>query len=1402
MSDNEEKERNEDGTASDSARATSSGTRLRRLLRAGALGLAGIVGLAAVTGAGTLFFLRSDMGEAWLTRTVNGAMMKLPSGMSAHVDSVSGPVPSRILLTGITLSDEQGLWLKAAKAELRLDWSALPQALVVAELSLDDPGLLRLPELLPSEEDTPPSPPVSLPDAARRAEAFFRSWPDWLPELRIDRLSILRATLPDALISGGLQATFNATASLNRDGVRMSADLARNDVDCRPLQIEASLSPELRLSLEGQGSDLGLLAQLPDGPGKNTGVRFTLSGKGTPERMETGITARLADGDSDMVTATASATLQLLDALPQASASLTIDSAEGISRLWSLAGQKNGGFRMSVNAKALQRQDELTMQASAALTLSDMEWGDPALNDLLGPSCVLKSVISADKGKDNLIHALLDELSLHSERLQALVHGTLNLSGSEPFLSPATNVILHTACTLADAGTLTPDLSGAARFSGDLSGTPEALSAALRLSGDKLKISGIVLEDMHAGMDIPHADVPHLMKELPRLTAEIGKGLFGRASDTEKQNGDGKSDTPDTTDPSGAEKMQPSPTGDVSGSPAPRPILHGHMHAAARVNGQKTSFETLWNVEEHGDPSGGAMLFTLEDCALHVEDNVLEGRLRADVPFRPSDRQEGTVAALLGMTPPSMDGEVTVSTPHWTALAAVSGLKLSGSPLNAHLTLSSQDRPSLDWKGDLSSFRLSDARGNVSLSGLKTALTARDLWGKPEVSLHAELGALKTPGLSLSRISAAAQGNAAGAKISWQSHGDVRSELLAGWKPGELTLNTFTASVSSALLGLSGTDPAGLALSRPASIRFRDDTIAVPDLALAFQPAGQIVLSGSWSPKAMRMTAALDSLDLERFRSLFPELPSGTLECRADMEGSLQAPTGNFKLNLNNIHVPGSPVPPVSADLSGRLGITDKRRMLTVTLELPEESRKALGLTESDVRLQIPFTTPATGTALPDMKGPLRGDVVLDGELGQLWKIIPLTDQRLAGQVHLTAVLSGTPAAPVLTLRGAVDNGRFAELVQGVELRNIRLRMDADRLALNGRAGDRLTLSLSADDSRQGTVSMNGWFEPSGMKLLVSGSLEHLSPLRRQDVNIMLSGDLSVSGTVTDPDVRADITVDKGQIQLARLPGGDIVTLPIEEPGQKKQTQAVPLQGSLNVRVRIPNQFFIRGYGLECEWKGDIRARGSFARPNITGGIQAVRGGLDVLGKHFDLAEGNISFDGGWPVSPVLDIVMEYESSSITADVTVSGSATKPDIALSSQPSLPQDEIISQIMFGQSAGNLSHVQALQLAAGAAQLAGLGGTDVMGLGRRILGLDVFKLNSENTSSSDGSQDMTKTSLEMGTYVRDNVYVGVEQGIGRESETDAVVEIELTPSLEAQAKASANRTEVGLEWKKNY
>jgi translocation and assembly module TamB len=168
-------------------------------------------------------------------------------------------------------------------------------------------------------------------------------------------------------------------------------------------------------------------------------------------------------------------------------------------------------------------------------------------------------------------------------------------------------------------------------------------------------------------------------------------------------------------------------------------------------------------------------------------------------------------------------------------------------------------------------------------------------------------------------------------------------------------------------------------------------------------------------------------------------------------------------------------------------------------------------------------------------------------------------------------------------------------------------------------------------------------------------------------------------------------------------------------------------------------------------------------------------------------------------VSPLLNIDMEYVASNLTANILVSGTASNPKLTLTSQPAYAQDEIISQIMFGQSSGSLSHVQAIQLASSVATLTGFGGGGVMDIGRKVLGVDVFRVNSDN----DGDQsDVSTTSLEVGTYVRDNIYVGMEQGVGKDAETGAVVQIELLPSLEVQAKAGSKDTEVGLEWKKNY
>jgi translocation and assembly module TamB len=62
----------------------------------------------------------------------------------------------------------------------------------------------------------------------------------------------------------------------------------------------------------------------------------------------------------------------------------------------------------------------------------------------------------------------------------------------------------------------------------------------------------------------------------------------------------------------------------------------------------------------------------------------------------------------------------------------------------------------------------------------------------------------------------------------------------------------------------------------------------------------------------------------------------------------------------------------------------------------------------------------------------------------------------------------------------------------------------------------------------------------------------------------------------------------------------------------------------------------------------------------------------------------------------------------VTVNVNVSGRAFNPQITFSSVPGLPQDEILSRVLFGSSISSISTLQAVQLASSLNSLRGSGG----------------------------------------------------------------------------------------------
>jgi len=186
--------------------------------------------------------------------------------------------------------------------------------------------------------------------------------------------------------------------------------------------------------------------------------------------------------------------------------------------------------------------------------------------------------------------------------------------------------------------------------------------------------------------------------------------------------------------------------------------------------------------------------------------------------------------------------------------------------------------------------------------------------------------------------------------------------------------------------------------------------------------------------------------------------------------------------------------------------------------------------------------------------------------------------------------------------------------------------------------------------------------------------------------------------------------------------------------------------------------------------------RGTTDDPQITGGFDLRRGTFTVAAQTFMLTTGRVTFDGVSirnKLDPSLDLAAENTTAGITAKLAVTGYASAPRIELSSTPTMPADEILARMLFGQSAAQLSPGQLATLAQAAVSLTSGGSRfDPLGSLRRQLGLSRLDVSGGSTTASGAT-------VEAGKYVFGNVYVGAKQGL--EGNTQAEVQVDITNQL---------------------
>ena len=386
----------------------------------------------------------------------------------------------------------------------------------------------------------------------------------------------------------------------------------------------------------------------------------------------------------------------------------------------------------------------------------------------------------------------------------------------------------------------------------------------------------------------------------------------------------------------------------------------------------------------------------------------------------------------------------------------------------------------------------------------------------------------------------------------------------------------------------------------------------------------------------------------------------------------------------------------------------------------------------------------------------MSGQVSIQGQVQPIWDLFLGGERSLAGQIDGQATLAGTLNAPRVNGRLDLQQGSFRDNGTGLVLGDMTLasRFDDTTAVLE---------SFNANDGSGGTISGSGRVglrvgSPSTLELqanrfrVIDNDIAEarasgpLTVTRSEDGNILLAGQL----TVDEAEIAAEPPGSTGIVRMDVIeinrPGGD--PEPTEE-GEDGPAAGPQIRMDIGLRGR---EIFVRGRGLNLELAVRAAVRGTIAAPELSGTANVVRGDYEFAGKRFVFDErGSVTLSTD-PNRIRLNLSATREDPALTATIRVTGTAASPEIALTSVPNLPQDEILSQVLFGRSASQLSGFEAAQLAAAVAGLAGGGGFDVIGNLRELAGLDRLSFGGEASGLT----------VAGGRYITDDIYLEVIGG----------------------------------------
>jgi translocation and assembly module TamB len=786
-----------------------------------------------------------------------------------------------------------------------------------------------------------------------------------------------------------------------------------------------------------------------------------------------------------------------------------------------------------------------------------------------------------------------------------------------------------------------------------------------------------------------------------------------------------------------------------------------------------------------------------------LRDQKLDGRLNGD--FREGildlskinmavgkNRLSGTLG--LDISRKRLSGALVANVNAFSDLPGAAQLGLAGAG-DFTMTTGPGHNQDIEFTGTARGIRFrGDTTPGASIGKSSVRLRLRDPLGSLTVRGEASIEDANIAGLRGAKAKLEIRGDTS--KLAWSCIAEVDGTYpLSLATNGSLSLAATQSRVSVDKLEGNLVKQA-FSLRAPFFVTWRkqDWRIAPIDLSVA---GGRFRLSGSMAGDRLEASGQLDNLPLGIASLIDDRIKmDGRVAGTFQVSGTPRRPDIKFSMAAQKIRpadVPEEEFAGFNLKLDMRQDSDTTRAVGSLTG--PDETNAALTV---ESRSLVSLSPISIGSE-PDQ--PITGKLTANGRLDLIDKLVGLGDDRIAGVIRTTARITGTVGNPAIHGDMRLSGGSYEGAATGTVLRKIDAHVkftgDAAKLA-----------SLTANDGATGRLSGTG-----SMKFGIGSAstdnvvikLDRFAALRHPAAEAVVTGEIGLSGSTDAPHLTGRLTVYKGDIRIPEKLPEQVVELDVVEingdaaqvanrstPEEPSLAKTFPV--SLDLVLKFPNRTFVRGRGLESEWKGDLMVSGKSDAPIIRGKLQAIRGTFAFAGKTFRLKSGSVFFPTS-AAEPEIQATAEATLNDLVARVEISGNVSNPAIKISSDPELPQEDVLAQILFGKTTGQLSAIQAAQLAATAATLSGAGGAGIMDKVRQTLGVDVLNVEA-------GEGDNRSASLKAGKYLTEEIFLSVTQGTQPGSQKVGV-EVQILPNITVESDISGTAdSNIGLNWKWDY